>query len=156
MDQSFRVPDRFEKIDPNEFIGLYELAQRAGMRTINSPDPRNYQVALHANDGTESKFCFADNPVNRAGVTIKQEYGADPAIFMSIMARLFAFMDICQNHMDRFEQFVRRNDKGEADEIDHAVIKAAATTPLDRGMKFDIEQFCLEVHLHKQQEEGQQ
>ena len=130
-------------MDRREFVDSFHHAYKAVMFPGNPfPDPTTKGFTLDNEDGTFKILTFTDTPLNRAGFAITRKYRGDPEKAQIFLLRYLALPSIWDD--PRSEQWRRQCDDG-SEEINDAVIHAAAITPLTRHLEFDLDLYFQNV-----------
>jgi len=85
-------------------------------------------------DGDIHQIRLTEDPLNRAGLAVREHCGRDSAKFQAFMKRYFAWVDIRDDA--RLARWVRTEPDGSY--IHDAILHAAATVPLV-GLRFEVE-----------------
>jgi hypothetical protein len=135
---SIPKPHELPALDPEEFKGIFGFAMRAAGREIDSPHPPDHGINLQSDDGTINRISLKDNPMNRAGLALVQEYGADHDLFQNIMFRIGAFTAALEEApMQKWKKPDPENPKRSL--LHSAAIEAAALMPLKSDGFFDAD-----------------
>lgn len=126
-------------MDRREFVDSFHHAYKAVMFPGNPfPDPASKSITIDHEDGTFSDLRFTDTPLNRAGFAITRRYKNEPEKAQIFLCRYMALFSIWED--PRSNQWRRIGEDG-AEEVNEAVLHAAAITPLDRELNFDLDRY---------------
>ena len=128
-------------IDPDVFIVAINFAMNAASGNAITDDPTKMGVNLLDEDGSVSKIRFADIPMNRAMLALKERFAGDSDMFASAATRMFALGNIFED--PRFYKWIKHGN--DSDEVHEAVIEADATVMLDAEGEFPPDEFLLKV-----------
>ncbi len=121
-------------VDPQEFMFVLRLIAAASTYKMPMDSPTRYGFALKTEAGEVQQYRLTEDPLNRAGLAVREHCGQDSAKFHALMKRYFAWVDI-RDH-EGLSRWVRRHPDGTY--IHDAILHAAATVPLV-GLRFQIE-----------------
>lgn len=136
----FPTFDQCNPIDPDEFKTALNWAVNAAAKRAKVTNPSKLGVNIELGDSIE-RISFADSPLNRALVALKERYFDDSDKFINISRRIFALFDILRHPaMAAYTQV-----EGEFTEIHPAAADAAAEVMLDSKGNFPPELFLAKV-----------
>ena len=137
-------PEELPPLNSAEFASIFDRAIEAGAGQIKIPDPSKLSLEVAEEDGSVTRIGLTDSPINRMGVAIRQEYGADSEMFQNIMFRILALMKAL-HHPETMEAMVEECEDSEGAMVHPAVIEAAALLPLNEEGDFEIQELLREA-----------
>jgi hypothetical protein len=120
-------------VDPQEFMFVLRLIAAASTYKMPMASPTRYGFALKTDDGEVHQYQLTEDPLNRAGLAVREHCGQDSAKFHALMKRYLAWADIRAD--ERLSRWIRQHPDGTY--VHDAILHAAATVPLV-GLRFDI------------------
>ena len=133
-------------VDPEELQFALQLGQAAGIHQMPIDNPETKGINLVDEEaGIIEKLRLRDNPINRFGGAIAQEFGEDESKFYSIMNRIFALMRLLSDD-ERVAPYLKADpENSEYTMINNAVIEVMARFPISEDGKINKDAFFREV-----------
>lgn len=134
------------RVDPEELLFALQLGNAAGnhLMPIDNPETKGIDL-LDEETGTIQELRFKDNPINRFGVAIAQEFGKDESKFYSIMNRIAAFMRLLSDD-ERVKPYLKEHPEDiENTMINNTLIEVMAKFPISEDGEIDKDTFFREV-----------
>jgi hypothetical protein len=129
-------PEELPEIDPGEFFCVFVTAMQAAAGQ-GQVDPTRDGVSPGDDAGPVSRFGLADDPMHRAIMVAKQEYGSDSQRLMSIALRIMNVAGLAgEPSLSRW--FATASHDSDVAMVDDALIKAAAGARILPDGGFDL------------------
>jgi hypothetical protein len=133
-------------VDPEELQFALQLGNAAGTTQMPIENPETKQINIVDEESGEiQKISLKDNPINRFGGAIAQEFGKDESKFYSIMNRIAALMRLLSD--DKRVQPYLKSDPADSEHtmINNVLIEVIAKFPISRNGDLDKDAFFAEV-----------
>ena len=139
----FLKPEEIPAVDLDHFIFAFSVGDAAA--SYRMPMKSQCENKFVISDDKESQeFVLTDNPLNRATLAIREQCGDDGEMFQAVMYRLFALMKVLDNK--KIQRWTRVSaKKSDGIEIHPAVLEAAASLPLNKRGRFQVQGFLKAV-----------
>lgn len=140
------MPEWNLPVDPEELQFALQLGQAAGIHQMPIDNPETKGINLVDEEaGVIQKLRLRDNPINRFGGAIAQEFGEDESKFYSIMNRIFALMRLLSDD-ERAAPYLKADpENNEYTMINKAVIEVMARFPISEDGEINKDAFFREV-----------
>ena len=142
-------------IDPDELMYAFQIGNAAGSQQMPIENVENRGLNIFDEEtGDINEIRLSDNPINRFGSAIAQEYGGDESKFHSIMNRLMALMRIISNK-EKVEKYLKPHPDDEYIMVNNVLVEVMADFPMTGNGEIDEDQFFIKVDkiLEKEQKE---
>ncbi len=134
-------PDEVLTFPTEEFRYVFHIAMHAA--ACESPEHKSERyISLLEDDGTETLYVIADNPLSRIMRTLLEHYRDHPREFYSMSWRINALLHIIHHPMLKSRV---KGDGGMGTGIHQAVIDAAASVRITRNLTFPPREFAKTV-----------
>lgn len=133
-------------VDPEELQFALQLGNFAATYRMPTDNPETKGIdLLDEETGEIEELRFKDNPINRFGGAIAQEFGQDESKFYSIMNRITALMRLLSDD-DRVKPYLKAHpEDSEHTMINNALIEVMAKFPISENGEIDKDVFFREV-----------
>ncbi len=137
-------PDALLPLDQDQFLHACRVAEAAATQGMPIENLENYSVASDL--GSEvSTHRFADERMSQAMLGVKTVAGLTDEEFRRFVLRFLAMIEVMEDR--RVERWTRDivDEDERYEEVNAAVIRAAAVAPLNEDQRFDPVEFFQQV-----------
>ena len=133
-------------VDPEELQFALQLGNAAGTHQMPIDNPETKGIDLFEEESGEiQEIRFKDNPINRFGGAIAEEFGEDESKFYSIMNRIAALMRLLADD-ERVKPYLKTDPTdSEHTMINNTLIEVMAKFPISDDGELDKDAFFREV-----------
>jgi hypothetical protein len=141
-----KMLNRILPVDPEELQFAFQLGNAAGTQQMPIDNLENKGIDIFdKNSGEIHEIRLKDNPINRFGSAIAQEFGKDESKYYSLMNRVVALMRILSTD-ERAETYTKNHpDDSEFVMVNNVMIEAMADFPISDDGEIDRDAFFLKV-----------
>ena len=134
-------PHQLVPVDRERFAQVFELASRAASRVSPAESLGRSGVTLvDENLGETTRVRFADHPISRAILALKNSCRGDSKMYFNVTMRFFAMLTILKCDEEK-SWVVEDKTRSGCVQLGMAVVYAGAEADLDKDGEFNIPEF---------------